>query len=170
MSTVTVLQRDWLDAAQAVKLLGKSERSLRRLVQGGHLRSKRTEDGTVYHGGDLERIKADGVPASRVGAEAGEEPRRRVPGDTRHGGEVARSEVALAVPDKLTEFFERIVAIQAATAATSKLWLSLDEAAAYSGLARADLLELCRQEKPPFDVRKSGGWKIRRASLEEYAG
>jgi hypothetical protein len=49
-----------------------------------------------------------------------------------------------------------------------KLWLSLDEAAEYSGLARADLLMLCRTEM--LTTRKSGGWKILRKSLEEFEG
>lgn len=53
-------------------------------------------------------------------------------------------------------------------AVSQKLWLTLDEAAEYSGLARADLLTLCREEK--LTARKSGGWKIQRKSLEEFEG
>jgi len=49
-----------------------------------------------------------------------------------------------------------------------KLWLSLEEAAAYSGLAQATLLKLSQTG----DVRavKSGGWKISRQSLETWSG
>ena len=50
-----------------------------------------------------------------------------------------------------------------------KLWLSLEESAEYSGLARGDLLRLCR-EGEKLTVRKSGGWRIQRASLEAYNG
>jgi excisionase family DNA binding protein len=51
---------------------------------------------------------------------------------------------------------------------TEKLWLSLDEAAAYSGLSKADLYRLVQDGK--LQGRKSPGWKIRRASLEAFEG
>lgn len=51
---------------------------------------------------------------------------------------------------------------------SEKLWLSLDEAADYSGLVRADLLRLI--SAGTLKARKSGGWKILRESLEGFKG
>jgi hypothetical protein len=49
-----------------------------------------------------------------------------------------------------------------------KLWLSLEESVAYSGLAGADLIRLAREGK--ISARKSAGWRFRRASLEAFEG
>jgi predicted DNA-binding transcriptional regulator AlpA len=49
-----------------------------------------------------------------------------------------------------------------------KLWLSLEEAEELSGLARATLLKLA--QSGAVTALKSGGWKLRRKSLEEFNG
>ena len=49
-----------------------------------------------------------------------------------------------------------------------KIWLTLEEAQAYSGRSRAWLLRLCRYGE--LIAEKDRGWKIRRGSLEQYNG
>lgn len=89
------------------------------------------------------------------------------------------AELALALPDKSVALLNQLIEIWKAPPAakilvTEKLWLTLDEAVEYSGLARGDLLKLCqtsreRDDGAPLLVRKSGGWKISRRSLERFS-
>jgi hypothetical protein len=169
--TAAAQVREWLPLSEALELLGVSGRTLDGMTQRDEIRStleprpgRKPE--RMYRAGDVERVARE----RREGEYKPQSGNSRNALSAVSAGLPARTEVALAVPDKLSAFFDRLLQFQAESAVSKKLWLSLDEAAAYSGLARADLLELCRQEEPPFDVRKSGGWKIRRASLEEYAG
>ena len=54
---------------------------------------------------------------------------------------------------------------RAATAPRHKLFLTLKEAAHYSGMSRAWLLRKIKAEELP--AVKDGGWKIRRSDLEQ---
>ena len=152
-----VLAREWLPLEYALRSLGKSERSLQRLAAAGQVRWH-FEGGTrrrLYHAGDLERVKEEGIPAGR------EEPQRV----TAPRGAVA----ALADPET-RGFLENLVARVTAPriGIAQKLWLSLEEAQAYSGLSRTRLLALCRAGR--LVAMRDRGWRIRRASLEAFAG
>src|SRR5690242_17283504 len=99
-------QDQWVPIEKAEKLLGKSERSIQRLVQAGVLSQQRTGvNGHVerlYSARDLVRIKKEGI--STTGALT--LPAPRLP------QLAAKTEVALAVPDALTAFFDRILKLQ----------------------------------------------------------
>lgn len=64
--------------------------------------------------------------------------------------------------------FESYINKPRAVLISEKLWLSIDEAELYSGLARADLLRLAKSGD--IVARKSSGWKLQRRSLEEFNG
>jgi hypothetical protein len=151
---VTVMGREeWLTPEKVMKEIGKSERSVQRLAAAGHLRWKLESGKRVYHADDLTRIKEEGIPARRV------EPETRVL--------APRVSAPLALVSVAREV-ARIFASPRPVDITQKLWLSLEEAAYYSGLAKRDLLTLCQAGK--IVSRKSAGWKIRRASLEAFKG
>jgi hypothetical protein len=67
-----------------------------------------------------------------------------------------------------TSAFDSYTQRKPAVPITEKLWLSLEEAADYSGLVRADLLRLI--QAGTLKARKSGGWKLQRKSLEAFNG
>lgn len=152
---------EWLTRPEALRALEKSQSTLERLVAAGDIQTKQQEvEGrkpmTLYQRGDVERIAA--APRRAVA---------RIPNNV--------------TPELVRALVERTAA-PAAVPITEKLWLSLDEAVEYSGLARSDLAKLCqislreqaawRAERLPgtLVVRKSGGWKILRRSLEEFEG
>jgi hypothetical protein len=155
---VAVLAHEWVSLEHAIKQVGKSERSIQRLAAAGDLRWK-LDDGTrqrLYHAGDLERIKEQGIQAGR------EEPQRAL-------APRASAPLALA-PDVISLVRDIAARITAppSLAPSEKLWLNLEEAQTYAGLSRNRLLGLCREGK--LTAMKDGGWKIRRASLEAFEG
>ena len=142
---MTVLTRDWMPPEDVIKLLGKSDRTIQRLAVAGHLRWK-VENGTrrrVYHAGDVERVKDEGIQAGR------QEPQRR----------------ALAAPSSA---LMRLPFQPAPIGIREKLWLTLEEASELSNLAKAYLLRAVNEGK--LTAVKAPGWRIRRASLEAFAG
>lgn len=62
--------------------------------------------------------------------------------------------------------------LPASPAPSDTLWLSVSEAAAYSGIAEKTLLRLIREGKlPAIDQHVRGDkWRIRRKTLEEFDG
>lgn len=172
--TVTI-PSGYMPLPMVLNELGKGAKTVERLVKGGELRSKWVprpgmKPERVYSAEDLMKLKE--AHAKR------------------------RERTALAIPirppqqtDRLAlvmkEFMERInmrvdrlqlQATEAAVAAaepapvriTEKLWLSLKEAIAYSGLAGADLIQQAKDGK--ITSRKSAGWRFLRRSLEAFEG
>jgi hypothetical protein len=170
--------REWLPLSDATRALGKSQTTIERLVAAEELRSKLEprpgrKPERVYHAGDIERLMNNPTLSHAT----------------------QQKTMALALPDTLSDSLRRLLDVIAQQAAerkaeadrkaeserkpsvsiSEKLWLTLGEAADYSGLARADLLKLCRTADPnslapSLTVRKSGGWKILRKSLEAFEG
>jgi hypothetical protein len=132
----------------------------------------------------LWRYKKEGAIQTKKRPRAGKKPEnvcrpadiaRLMPSDVQvMAGGPASKQITIRRPAPKTweGALERIATMMTAQTASVaigvKLWLSLDEAAEYSGLARTDLLLLCKQGK--LTARKSGGWKIQRKSLEEFEG
>jgi hypothetical protein len=161
--------REWLPLADATKALGKSQTTIERLVAAEELRSKLEprpgrKPERVYHAGDIERLVNNPTLSHAT----------------------QQKTMALALPDTLSDSLRRLVDVIAQQAderkadrkvepepkpyvpLSEKLWLTLAEAAEYSGLARADLKRLIEKEK--LIARESRGWKILRKSLEAFEG
>jgi hypothetical protein len=166
MSKQTVLPSEYVTTEKAMKQLGKSERSLQRLVASGDLRFI-TEDGTrtrFYHAGDLERILEEGTKTQR------EQPTGRLPRSLPAGGGLVRqspARLALMLEPRLAKLYAAAHVVEPIPL-WRKLWLTLDEAQVYSGLSHGDLVQLCREQR--LTARKSPGWRIRRDSLEQFDG
>jgi Helix-turn-helix domain len=77
-------------------------------------------------------------------------------------------EGAVAIMEDLNAVKKEIAAMRAESAKKEALWLTLDEAAAYSRLAKAYLLRAIRQKR--LVAVKAPSWRIRRASLEVFEG
>lgn len=157
-TSLTTTIEQWPTIEEAAAQLQTSVRTLWRYKKEGAIQTrKRQRPGkkpeNVCRPQDIARLMPSDVHVMPASA-AGKEITIRRPAPKTWEGALERIATIMAVP--------------ASVAIGVKLWLSLDEAAAYSGLARADLLKLCQEEK--LIARKSGGWKIQRKSLEEFEG
>ncbi len=159
-SPVSVLPQEWVPIHEAMRQLEKSAKTVERLVNAGHLRSKLTpregkKPERLYHAGDLDRIKQEAIPAPA------NEPRRSlVPDKTTAIG--LSPQTVTTLTDIVARCLDRPITVR------EKLWLTLDEARAYSGRSRQKLLQWCRNGK--VIAERDGGWRIYRESLESCRG
>jgi len=174
---MTISLADWPNEAQAAALLGTSVKTIIRYADAGKIETqKRPRQGkkpeNVCNPRDIEKL----LPQAHVMPEASNGTAiTRMPAEPARALDPAPILAMIRAIATAIETERQIVQIP-------KLWLSLQEAAEYSGLTKSDLLFVCResfraQEKcaaQPLPgtlvVRKSGGWKIQRASLEAFAG
>lgn len=138
----------WVPVDKAMKLLGKGERSIQRLVQQGVLEQRRAgvngHSERLYSTRDLVRIKEQGISSTAALAPV---PRPLA------------SVQALPAPEPEPK------------PAANALWLSIEQAAEVSGFAPSFLRGLIDTEAiAAVKGGPHGAWRIRRASLEEYAG
>ena len=157
-----------------MEILEKSDTSVERLVRNGDLESKLFPTPgrrpiRYYVVESVEKFKER--EERRIAARPPSQFAKTVTRLLKEKDRPESTSLALAVPDAavttLRELLKPFTAPKP-VAVTEKLWLSLDEAAAYSGLARADLQRLI--EVGTLAARKSGGWKILRKSLEAFEG
>ena len=144
---------DWFTKSQAAALLQVSEKTVERLARKGEIRREtRKRPGVrpspVYSPEDLERVKAAQVPQVVV-----------MPRQAEAGG------VPALIPRvDLPSFLQSLVS-GADVPLRDKLFLTVKEAVRFSGLPESTIRRLLRSGKLPGI--KAGGWRIRRADLEE---
>jgi hypothetical protein len=180
-----VLARGWLATEEVMRELGKARRTIQELAQQGKLHWKMSvREGMrperVYNARDVEDLKAETQPKPLPRLE-------RPKALPSAGGWDVPVMVELAIA---TKKLAESIAAPRPLPLSEKLWLSLDEAVEYSGLARADLERLCQMAdegrgqvlaeavalersglpRHALIARKSGGWKILRRSLEAFEG
>lgn len=70
----------------------------------------------------------------------------------------------------LTAELRAVAEIRIATPVETREWLTLEEAAEYSGLPEATIANLLKSEDPPlaFVGRGAKSWRIQRSSLDAY--
>lgn len=152
-----VLGKEWQTLDEAVEYLGKSPKTIERLVSAEILRSRlEPREGRkaqrLYHAGDLERVKTEAISAPQP------EPKEK-----KTTQEVATLTPALA--DVAARWLDR------AEKPEPKPWLTLLEASERSGLTTAYLRRVIREGKivavpgGPF-----GQLRVSRASLGAFAG
>jgi hypothetical protein len=171
----------YLPRREALAALGISDATLDRLVKQGELRSRLApragrKPERVYLAEDVEKRKREGEERRRA------RPPSAIAVSSRGGrdGPFVPFDGTLTIRAMQTALraLETRPLSRPQVELKDKLWLSLDEAVAYSGLAKADLLFVCqeslqaqeRTEREQLIVRKSGGWKILRRSLEAFEG
>ena len=148
-------KQEWLTLEEAAKQLGKSERSVQRLAAADQLRCK-VDEAThhrLYHSGDIERIKEEGIRTER-----GEPPQALATRAT------ASLSLSRETAQELLNRFQNQVRI------TEKLWRNLEEAAAYSGLSvrfLRDSIVAPEHYRPGENLigmraGRRGSWRIRR--------
>lgn len=151
---------EWVSLPEAAKTLQKSEKTIERLVKAGSIESKLEprpgrKSERLYRAADIERLAQNGHGSTAVARV----PQSAVP------AKMAAVQLAPEIMDKFRHVVIDGMSAYASQVPTHlKLWLSLAEAREYSGLSKPTLLQAIRNGK--VTAQKSGGWKIKRASLE----
>lgn len=157
--------------------LGKGAKTVERLVASGDLRSQMVprpgmKPERVYLYEDVKKLKEAHAKRRERTAVVAIRPPREPQSDRlvqvmkefmeRINMQVGRLQL------QATEQAVETAAAEPAVRLTEKLWLSLEEAIAYSGLAGADLIREAKAGK--ITSRKSAGWRFLRRSLEAFEG
>ncbi len=161
----------WLPKARAAHQIGVTTKTVEQLAKAGKLRQvlwRRPSGGAllaVYHPDDVERVALE-RPGRRTGAVIVD------PASNGNGhGKSTAIKVLHAYPpaappaDELGRWLITTAAQGVASQKTSqKLYLTLAEASAYSGLSEAYLRRQCQSGWP--GALKDRGWKLRRTDVE----
>ena len=156
---MTGTQIEWISKEEAAARLELSARRILELAKQGKIRSNRiisTATGqpvVVIHAGSVERYR-DKLGDPLIGGDAACEP---------HAKGIATT--------RLTEraIGEMLDAVSHAIRTRYGLWLTLDQAADYSGLPAQilrDMVVAGKLEAMDVGRRRGGKWRIRRLSLE----
>jgi len=165
----------WLTKQQAADAIGVSTKFIEQLAKEKKLQSakrQRPESGawvSVYHPDDVERLRRERNPAAPPFIVPAPEARPEVVADP------AASPNAIAIRQSPTEFLQALfAALQTASEnsenrsvrITERLFLTIPEAAEYSGLPQAHLRRLMT-DGTLTGLKTGSGWRIRRADLEK---
>ena len=147
------LLKDWLTKTQAATFLRVSEKTIERLATKGDVRrATRKRPGVrplpVYDPAALQKIKDSQTPHVEIIPHAEATP-----------------PLGLAPRVDLPSFLQALLPPQPDTLLRDKLFLTIKEAARYSGLPQSTIRRLIRAEKLP--AVKVGGWRIKRSALEQ---
>jgi excisionase family DNA binding protein len=160
----------WPTKAEAAQIIGCSTKTIESLAQSGKLQQssrRRVETGAliaVYHPGDVERIRRERNPeavtpfvvtASQNHSETSREAAVARP-------QPQQGEILQALLAALSANSQRLP--EPAVRTSEKLFLSISEAADFSGLPRSYVREQMRAGKLPA-IKTGAGWRIRRADL-----
>ena len=163
MSAPIARIREWLTLGETIATLEKSASTIERAVAAGRIRSKLEprpgrKPERMYNAGDLERIK-----------DAEQERNLRFPAPYKKPEPKSAAMLMGLQPEMISSLRDVMMEWRnAPIPVTVKLWLTIEEAAAYSGRSRSRLLQWCREGK--VTAERDGGWRIHRASLEASAG
>jgi excisionase family DNA binding protein len=170
---------DWLTKAQAAEAIGVTPKTIERLAQAGKLEQRsrpqaRGPNVAVYFPDDVTKLAQERQPGAKPFVLPAD-PDSSAGSNGRHtGGAMIPSPspvLATRVGDDPVRAFAAAVyaAVMSQTSETAAapptLFLSIDEAAAVSGLSRTCLRRLIRNQKLP--AFRDRGWRIRRRDLEQ---
>jgi len=179
-STATfVVPPGYLPINDTVGALGRSIKTVERLVAAGELDSKLiAREGRkperVYSASDIERLKRENMRRR-------ERRLATIPSNRQISAPPPATASVAISPDSLTalrEAMSQLVLQRSAVPISQKLWLTLQEAAEYSGLSQTYLRESCirpgdyREGENLIGVRGGphGALRIQRASLDAFSG
>ena len=148
----------WKTKGEAAVILECSERTVERMatekrIQKAIRRIPGRKGLPVFNPEDIERVRQETV--GREGFLVPEE-----------GSSETKTLARRSVPEDPAEFLGQLAAAVAAPPLrlSEKLFLTLKEAATYSGMPRTWLLKKIKNDE--LKAIKAGGWKIRRSDLE----
>lgn len=163
-----IVPSGYLTLGDTLTELGKSVKTVERLVASGDLESKLIpregrKPERVYSAAAVARLKSEN-DRRRERRQATVPATRQIPAPPRITSLAIPPDTITTIRDAMSQFLA-----SPPVRITDKLWLTLKEARAYSGLGRKDLLDLA--EAGEIQTRKSGRRRLfRRASLEAFQG
>ena len=149
----------WKSKSEAAQIIGCSPKTIERLatqkkIQKAMRRIPGRKATPVYHPGDIEAIRAGTAQLEPFQIGERESAADLAPARRNSGVELLLQLLSNSGAGTAT-----------ATAPRHKLFLTLKEAADYSGMSRGWLLRKIKASELP--AVKTGGWKIRRSDLEQ---
>jgi Helix-turn-helix domain len=149
--TPTQAQGEWIPKAEAAELLGVSTREIERKAASGRVRTNKVRlegdrsDRTVYSVEDLQRVKQE-----------------------RESGVMQLAPRSAAVPVVQEQAFAALIAaLKPPPPRVDRAWLTLEEAADYSGLTRPTISRYIRSRVVFAVGRGAKTWRILRGSLDD---
>lgn len=180
-TVITTSRESWLTKQQAAQVLGVAEKTIDRMAKAGELHKEilkrpRQAPIVVFHPGDVNRAKAareaQQSPAPFVMSEKESGLSADVSG--RPVSDVSRSMSEVSVPwsdSWIRDMSTRLSNLSKIfPAEPTNLWLTLQEAADYSGLPAAVLVDFINSGRlPALDIgrRRGGHWRIRKVDLRK---
>lgn len=160
---------NWIPKAEAAKIIGISTKQLDRYADAGKIQSGRRLNHTgheivVFHPGDVDRMAKQRRPETEPFVIAGSSyvPSVPVPAPITTTGETGLSRILLDMKDIVSS---KSKTPDPAVRIPEKLFLTIAEAAAYSGLPKAFLSRKIADKSLPA-IRTGSGWRILRQDLE----
>lgn len=150
MATALEMKQEWIPKAEAAQMLGVSTREIERKAAAGRIQMKKVRlpgdktDRAVYLTDDIDRVKQE--------REAGAMQLTVAQGH--------------ALPSAVPAWLAAV--LQPRTEPINKAWLTLDEAAAYSGLPAPEISRLVRGLNVHAIGHGHKTWRIQRESLDEW--
>ena len=154
----------WISKSEAARLLDKSERTVLAMAADGRIQAKQEKDPThgqkvtLFHAGDVARL-AEGLTTSvslQVGTQA-----------------IANLPARLSDSEVVAQFKRAMFDGGAAVDRPLKPWLTINEAAEYSGLPASTVRALIDAgQLPSLDCgpRPGGRYRVKRADLDSIEG
>lgn len=162
----------WLNKKQAADAIGVTTKTVERLAHDRQIQQARWRRPTggpplaVYHPADVARLAAARRPAPSTGFLV---PAEHLPakgnGANGTGGLALVPAGAMPSDEVLRALLATALAAVSETSQTSRLFLTIAEAAAESGLTPTCLRRLIREQQLP--AIRDRGWRIRRRDLEQ---
>jgi len=168
----------WITKPDAAAAIGVSTKQIERWAQDGMLQTakyKRPDGGTpirVYHPAEVEKLAKERNPDTEPFVVPPEKPAGNGAGAVRQPLSADRFLQLLASAMATSQTSEtRLIDAPSETSQTClPLWLTVDQAAAYSGLpasALRFLIDKGELKARYVGVRRGGQWRICKAALEE---
>ncbi len=163
-------QNEWVTREEAASILGVNERQVQKRAEQGYLersflprRPNERQARVRYARRDLEAILAGTPNQHGIPVAPSTEP-EPFPGPTGDGStDLARIRKHLGVPDVMPNVWA-----WPPPAREPRAWLTLEEAAEWSGLPAPIIAELLRTSQVDSIGRGPKTWRIRRASLDAW--
>lgn len=169
----SIISAEWLTTEETMRELGIALRTLQEWASEGFLRHRKQQVSgrrqRVYKAEDVKKVKANGPPRRKPRPPSPNTPAPFVRAAATH---TSKSEqLMLEILKVIREEREGARAERALARVEAKPWLSIEEAAAASGLAES-FIERAVAEGKIVGVKGGvhGAWRVQRASLEAFAG
>jgi excisionase family DNA binding protein len=174
LETPAVLEGEWLTLAETMRMLGKSQSTVERMVAAAAIATKvepraRRKPERLYNAADVRRMAENERDLGRSLrlVKPPVSTQLAIPAETISSLRDVTTEWGKGVTASLHEVMTEWQKGAKSPRLVEKLWLSLEEGAEYAGLPAGYLRRLIHDGQ--LVAIKTPGWRILRASLDEFS-